>query len=80
MQREPSGTVFDPDAVYEDSAVRLALGITSATLSRERNCGRLRYCRKGNRCFYFGRWLLEWIGSDSSKTEARGERATEVSQ
>ncbi len=63
---------IDPDAIYDDGAVVLALDVPSATLSRARREGRLRYSRKGKRTFYLGRWLLEWLTADSTPASTEG--------
>jgi hypothetical protein len=52
---------IDPDAVYEDGAVVLALDLPSATLLKARREGRLRYSRRGRRTYYLGQWLLDWL-------------------
>jgi hypothetical protein len=58
-----SPTLIDPDAVYDDGALHLALGIPSTTLIRARRDGNLRFTRKGHRVFYLGRWVLDWLDS-----------------
>jgi hypothetical protein len=52
---------IEPATVYDDSALRLALGITSATLSNARRNGCLRFTRKGKRTLYLGEWVLAWL-------------------
>ncbi len=52
---------IDMAAVYDDSALRLSLGVTSATLTRARRAGRLRHTRKGKRTLYLGEWVLAWL-------------------
>jgi hypothetical protein len=56
---------IDPGAVYDDGAVVLALSIPSATLSRARREGHLRFTRKGRRIFYLGSWLIDWLAADA---------------
>ena len=56
---------IEPDAFYGDGDLRLLLDITSATLVRARREGRLRSVRRGKRVFYLGRWVLDWLTSDS---------------
>ena len=58
-----------PDAVYDDGALVLTLDITSATLTRARRDGRLRFTRKGRRTFYLGEWVLDWLRADAQKRE-----------
>lgn len=50
-----------PDAVFDDGAIVLTLGISSAELTRARRSGELRFARKGNRILYRGQWLLDWL-------------------
>lgn len=64
MQQEVS---IAPDAVYDDGALYLALGLTPATLAQARRSGALRFSRKGKRTFYFGQWILDWLKADSGK-------------
>ncbi len=58
-----TGVRIDPDALYDDSSIVLALGIASATLIRARRDGVLRYRRVGRRAVYLGRWLLDWLSA-----------------
>ena len=60
---------IEPASVYDDAALRLALGITSATLTHARRNGRLRHTRKGKRTLYLGEWVLAWL-SDSEVGKA----------
>jgi hypothetical protein len=57
---------IDPDSLYDESAIILALDLSSATLARARRTGALRYTRKGRRVFYLGSWLLDWLTRESS--------------
>lgn len=59
--------VIQPDAVYPDGEVRLALGVTSSALVRARREGRLRFTRQGNSILYRGQWLLEWLEQDARR-------------
>jgi hypothetical protein len=52
---------INPDGLYDDGAVVLALDIPSATLARARRTGRLRHTRQGRRVLYRGQWLLDWL-------------------
>lgn len=65
---------IDPAAVYDDSAVVLALDLPSATLARARREGRLRYTRQGRRVLYLGQWLLDWLTADSAAVSGKGVR------
>jgi hypothetical protein len=53
--------IVDPDAVYEEGTVALALGITLASLLAARRSGELRFVRRGRRIFITGRNLLAWL-------------------
>lgn len=55
---------IDPDAIYDDGTLVLALGLTFATLGRARRAGELRYTRKGKRVLYRGQWLIDWLECD----------------
>jgi hypothetical protein len=62
----PPTLCIDPDTIYSEGAVALALDLPLATLARARREGRLRYSRQGQRILIRGAWLLEWLESDSS--------------
>jgi hypothetical protein len=72
-------TQLDPRTVYDDAALRLALGLTSATLARARRRKELRYARKGRQILYLGQWILDWLTQtafrqpDDKLGEAGGE-------
>ncbi len=57
---------IEPSAVYDDAALRLALGITSATLTRARHDRHLKFARKGKRTLYLGEWVLAWLREAAS--------------
>jgi hypothetical protein len=65
---------IEPDAIYDDGAVVLALDIPSATLARARRDGRLRYTRQGRRTLYLGQWVLEWLAADATPASGKGVR------
>ena len=56
---------IDPKAVYDDSALSLALGVGAESLARARKTGELRHTRQGRRILYLGQWILEWLEADS---------------
>jgi hypothetical protein len=58
-----------PDAIYDGPALRMLLGITSATLTRARRNGALRSRRIGKQTVYLGRWVLDWIASPMEPAE-----------
>jgi hypothetical protein len=55
---------IDPDQLFDDRSLCLALGVSEGTLARERKEGRLRCTRKGMRNFYFGRWVIDWLAGE----------------
>lgn len=57
--------LIDPEALYDDGALRQALGLTSAAMTAARRSGALRFTRKGKRTFYRGAWILAWLESDA---------------
>lgn len=75
MTKEVLAARIDADGVYADGDVRLLFGLTSATLSRARRDGTLRYSRQGNCLLYRGAWLLEWLERDADR---RAEQQAEV--
>ena len=52
---------IDPEAVYDDGAIRQALGLTDSALTAARRARTLRFSRHGKRILYRGSWLLEWL-------------------
>lgn len=52
------------DGIYDLGTVCLALDIRQSTLNRARREGRLKYAREGNRIFFLGKWLIEWLEKD----------------
>jgi hypothetical protein len=65
--------LIEPEALYDDGALRQVLGLTPATLAAARRAGRLRYSRQGKRTLYKGAWISAWLESASTTTTA-GER------
>jgi hypothetical protein len=63
----PNAIRIDPDALYAEGAVAIALDIPTATLVRARRAGTLRFRRVGKRTLYLGRWLLDWLAQDPPK-------------
>jgi hypothetical protein len=62
--------LLEPNGVYDDGSLHLALEIPSATLVRARREGRLRYARKGRRILYLGKWILDWLEADTDRRES----------
>jgi hypothetical protein len=63
---------IEPEALYDGPALRLALGVTSATLVAARKSGALKFTQRGARTFYKGAWILAWLESDVARPEAKG--------
>ena len=63
MTRDARGIkhIIHPAAVYSQEAVRLALGLKTATLQREIRLGRLRVAKRAGRYYILGCWLLQWL-------------------
>jgi hypothetical protein len=59
---------IEPDALYDDNALRQALGLTPATLAAGRRARTLRHVRRGKRILYRGSWILAWLDAESSPT------------
>ena len=57
--------MIEPEALYDDGALRQALGLTAATLAAARRSGALRFTRKGKRTLYRGAWVLAWLEADA---------------
>jgi hypothetical protein len=58
--------LIDPNAVYDDGALRLTLGLTSSAMAAARRAGTLRFTRQGKRILYKGGWILAWLESDAA--------------
>ncbi len=63
------GFPINPRAIYDDSALSVALGVSAGSLSRARQAGDLRHTRKGRRNLYLGQWILDWLDRDMSLAE-----------
>ena len=59
---------IDPDAIYDDAALVLLFGLTTRTLARERQAGRLRYTKRGRVILYRGDWVTDWLIGSSRRT------------
>jgi hypothetical protein len=58
--------LIEPEALYDDRALRHALGLTAAVLAAARRSGALRSTRQGKRTLYRGAWVLDWLESSAS--------------
>ena len=66
--RDPTKPIrIDPDAIYDDGALVLTLGLTYAAIARARRNKRLRYTRNGRRILYRGQWIIDWLESDARR-------------
>jgi hypothetical protein len=62
---------IEPEALYDDGALHVVLGLTDTTLANARRAGTLRFTRRGRRTLYFGRWFVAWLESQAAaQTEA----------
>ena len=61
---------LDPEALYDDGALRQLLGLTPATLAAARRGRTLRHTRQGKRTLYKGSWVLAWLESDAERSIA----------
>jgi hypothetical protein len=52
-----------PNAIYDDGALYLQVGIAPNATAKARREGKLRYLRVGRRVLYLGQWLLDWLDS-----------------
>ncbi len=52
---------IEPNGIYAEGAISIALDIPLATLSRARRVGELRFVRRGRRVFVTGANLLAWL-------------------
>jgi hypothetical protein len=66
------GILIDAAAVYDDSSLELALGVSDAALAKARKAGKLRFTRQGHRILYIGRWVLEWLEEEATNGRAEG--------
>jgi hypothetical protein len=63
--------VIEPEAYYDDRALRQALGLTPSTLAAARRSGSLRFSRQGKRILYKGEWVLVWLEADVNASPQR---------
>jgi hypothetical protein len=53
--------LIQSEALYDDGALHVALGLTAAALAAGRRTGSLRFTRQGKRTLYKGAWILAWL-------------------
>ena len=61
--------LIEPEALFDDGALRQALGLTSSALAAARRSGSLRFTRQGKRTLYKGAWVLAWLENDANTTK-----------
>jgi hypothetical protein len=66
---------IDPNTIYDEGAVCLALDLPLSALDRARREGCLRFARKGRRVFILGQWLLDWFEAGTDDRGAKSCRA-----
>ena len=57
---------IDPDALYDDGSLSVALGLRANTIDKARKSGELRSTKRGGRPLYLGRWVHEWLTAEPS--------------
>jgi hypothetical protein len=62
------GFSINASAVYDDSAIQAALGLSADALTNARRSGELKCTRQGRRILYLGQWILDWLEVDAAKT------------
>jgi len=62
---------IQPDAVFDDGSLHLALGLTPSTLAKARRTGDLQFTRQGKRTLYLGQWILDWLRGTAQTAETR---------
>ena len=61
---------LDPQAVYSQSEICEALGITARRLGNAAVAGEVRFAALGSQRVYLGQWILDWIeGREPSSLE-----------
>jgi hypothetical protein len=65
---------IEPGSIYDESYLRLTLGLTEASLRRATQREGLRYARCGFRRFYLGEWVLHWLEQRASERVKEGRR------
>ena len=69
---------LDPEAIFDDGALRRMLHLPQSAVDRARKSGELRSTRKGGRVLYLGRWVLDWLTGEEDcprKRERPGRQA-----
>ncbi len=82
MARDARGIkhIIHPAAVYSQEAVRLALGLKTATLQREIRLGRLRVAKRAGRYYILGCWLLQWLRAGEMSRSRPGRSSLRESE
>lgn len=75
-----SSFCIEPDRIYDEGSIALAMDLPLATLARARREGRLRFARKGRRVFFFGQWVIDWIKESGQEWAGHPAAAEEVAR
>jgi hypothetical protein len=67
--------VIHPDAVFDLHTLRETLDLKPGCLPRECRLGRLRYCKRGGKVLFVGRWVLQWLEAGEVKRRRGAEPA-----
>jgi hypothetical protein len=67
---------IEPEALYDDGALRQSLGLTPSALATARRSGALRFTRQGKRTLSTGAWVLSWLESGADRPDADGGGVT----
>ena len=65
-------TLIRPNEVFDRDSAQKSLGLTKSSLAREIRLGRLRCSKRGGRCLFLGKWLLEWIAAGEVRPRREG--------
>lgn len=53
--------IIEPNAIYREGDLALALDMRRSALCRARREGRLRFRREGQAVLILGQWVLDWM-------------------
>ena len=66
MTQDPTQPfTIDPNGIYDDAALVLALGLSTNAILGARRLGHLRFSRQGHRVLYLGQWIINWLEQSS---------------
>ncbi len=58
---------IETDALYDDGALHLSLGLSLGAIEKARKSGELRSTRRGGRPLYLGQWVHQWLTSEPAE-------------